>query len=199
MKSDLESCSPPLRSSAAIAKRHSLPRPSSPLIITSHCSTSALVMTLPSLLQWQNAFSNAANIAGVKFPSGWTILASMFAARIVEGGLPTKASSAASTKLPTFCDLTFEVTCRPACPFSVGSPDSRKSGPTLPRTKNSRTADDPCELKSPQNTTAAGLPEASSPDRLRSFTMASKASWTCLRRRSAEGPADRWAFTINSV
>mmetsp|Transcript_42774 Transcript_42774/g.115362 ORF Transcript_42774/g.115362 Transcript_42774/m.115362 type:complete len:203 (+) Transcript_42774:496-1104(+) len=154
-------------------------------------------MTFPSLLHRRKAFSTAARRAGVGVPSPSSILWSMFVERMVAGASLPKASSAASPNRATAWERTLDVTSLPPWPRSVGSPASRKSGPTEPCTRNSRTAVRPCELKSPQTTT--GVAEASSPSRLHSLATESSASWACLRRRSAAHPAVRWQLTTTMM
>mmetsp|Transcript_101258 Transcript_101258/g.285450 ORF Transcript_101258/g.285450 Transcript_101258/m.285450 type:complete len:216 (-) Transcript_101258:350-997(-) len=163
----------------------------------SHWSTSAFSIRLrPSEQHRSNTDFSAAAISAVKEPSSWSILESMFVARMVAGVPLRNATSAASSKWPMPCFLVLLVSCNPSRPRSVGSPDSRKSGPTSPATRSSRTPLIPWLLRSPQKIT--GTLVASSPWRFASFDTASRASCVCRTRRSACGPADRCAFTTKS-
>mmetsp|Transcript_94998 Transcript_94998/g.306720 ORF Transcript_94998/g.306720 Transcript_94998/m.306720 type:complete len:230 (+) Transcript_94998:429-1118(+) len=178
--------------------RYSLPRPSSRLIRSRKRSTSSRGMAeLPLGQQSSKAARTALTQASVSVPSLWSILESMLATRIVAGASAPSTASTASAKRARPCRLILEVSCLPSWPRSVGSPDSRKSGPTSPRTSSSRTPVEPWELKSPQKTT--GTFEGSRPSFFASFATVSTASCACLRRRSACCPAERWPLTEKSV
>mmetsp|Transcript_107069 Transcript_107069/g.308040 ORF Transcript_107069/g.308040 Transcript_107069/m.308040 type:complete len:291 (-) Transcript_107069:626-1498(-) len=195
-KSSRLKVSEPRFSIAAMANRYSLPRPSSLLTRMRYCSTSARVSSsgeaaLPR--HRSKAALTAAKSAGVGTPSSDSIFESNVAAKIVGWPLSSPMhTSPASRKGPKSCRRTFEVIVFPAWPFSVGSPDSRNSGPTSPATRNSRTAVLPMEFRSPAK--IMGVQEGSRPRRLASFAAADNASTAWRRRRSALGPAAKCAF-----
>mmetsp|Transcript_94967 Transcript_94967/g.245295 ORF Transcript_94967/g.245295 Transcript_94967/m.245295 type:complete len:249 (-) Transcript_94967:701-1447(-) len=193
-KSSRLNTSCPFFSKSAIAARYSLPRPTARLTFISQLSTSCRdICACPAEHRASNADPTAASSSLVGVPSSCSILLSMLDARIVGGVLSTpNVLSAASAKRARPCFRTLVVICTSSWPFSVGSPDSRKSGPTSPRRRNSRTAVLPCEFRSPQKT--AGTARESKPSFLHSLATASSASCTCRSRRSALCPAERCAF-----
>mmetsp|Transcript_47714 Transcript_47714/g.153431 ORF Transcript_47714/g.153431 Transcript_47714/m.153431 type:complete len:281 (+) Transcript_47714:534-1376(+) len=114
------------------------------------------------------------------------------------GPQPPSTRSYTSVKAPTPCRFGLEVSAVPAWSRSVGSPLSRKEGRTSPRSSSSRTAVEPCELKSPHTTHGAlgSCPFGSA--FARCLRTRSSASCTCESRRRASCPAVRWQLTTKS-